>query len=82
MQHAGAPGCPALLMLLSQLQWSSSLVGLWCIPLQAEAAAASDLLSLWRQRLVLGKPLEARNYNLGLARYRWALLSSAQAACA
>ena len=36
---------------------------------QAEAAAAADLLSLWRQRRVLKKPLEARNYNLGLARY-------------
>lgn len=50
--------------------YPSSLVHLPSSPLlQAEAAAAADLLSLWRQRRVLGKPLEARNYNLGLARY-------------
>lgn len=38
---------------------------------QAEAAAAFDLLALWRQCAVLGKQAEAVQYNLGLARYRW-----------
>ncbi|KAL4431329.1 hypothetical protein ABPG75_006585 [Micractinium tetrahymenae] len=36
---------------------------------QAEAAAAFDLLAIWRQSQ-LGKPLTAKPYNLGLQRYR------------
>jgi hypothetical protein len=36
---------------------------------QAEAAAAADLLFMWRQHL-LGKMLTAKQYNLGLERYR------------
>ncbi|KAL4438464.1 hypothetical protein ABPG77_000112 [Micractinium sp. CCAP 211/92] len=36
---------------------------------QAEAAAAFDLLAIWRQSQ-LGKPLTGKRYNLGLQRYR------------
>lgn len=42
---------------------------LYNFPTQAEAAAAADMLLMWRQA-TMGKPLTARQYNLGLERYK------------
>ena len=71
MSHAAASWC--VTALVRSAQCLSLTVRpracLACNLVQAEAAAAADLLFMWRQHL-LGKMLTAKQYNLGLERYR------------